>query len=234
MSETPQPATELSAHRQTRYAPPAGATEIVLLRHGASEPFYPGRPFPLEGGHGDPSLAPEGEEQAVLAGRRLAGEVIDAVYVTTLRRTAQTVAPLLAATGLSAIVEPDLREVFLGEWEGGLLRQHAMEGHPAWQTVLATGEWGHIPGAETSEQLRLRCVGAIERIHARHPDERVLCVVHGGVIAALVAHTTGARPRTFDGSDNCSLHTIVVLGDIWALRRFNDTTHLDHDVFSPR
>ena len=223
---------ELSAHRQTRYAPPVGATEIVLLRHGASEAFIPGRLFPLKDGHGDPALAPEGEEQAVLAGRRLAGERIDAVYVTSLRRTAQTAAPYLAATGMEATIEPALREIFLGEWEGGLLRQRAMEGDPIWQKVLETGEWGHVPGAETSAQLLARCVEALQRIHGKHPDQRVLCVVHGGVVGALAAHAIGASPRTFDGSDNCSMHTIVIHGDLWTLRRFNDTTHLDHERFT--
>ena len=43
----------------------------------------------------------------------------------------------------------------------------------------------------------------------------------------LAAHAIGSRPRAFDGAENCSLHTIVVLGNAWQLRRFNDTTHLD-------
>ena len=227
-------APDLSSHRQTRYVPPVGATEIVLLRHGASEPYRPGNPFPLFEGHGDPALDPEGVEQAELAGRRLASEKFDAVYVTSLRRTAQTAAPFLALSGMTAFVERDLREIFLGDWEGGRLREHAAAGHPQWQKVLETGEWGHVPGAETSDQLRARCVDAIQRIHERHPDQRVLCVVHGGVIGALAAHAVGAQSRAFGGSDNCSLHTIVVLGRIWALRRFNDTTHLDHEHFTVR
>lgn len=229
MSETPA-APDLSSHRQTRYAPPVGATEIILLRHGASGPFRQGHPFPLFEGHGNPELDIEGVRQAELTGRRLAAERFDAVYVTSLRRTAQTAAPFLARSGLTATVERDLREIYLGEWEGGHVREHAAAGHPTWQKVLDTGEWGHIPGAETSEQLRERCVGAIQRIHERRPDQRVLCVVHGGVIGALVAHSVGSHSRAFGGSDNCSLHTIVVLGPIWALRRFNDTAHLDHDI----
>ncbi len=230
MSQTPA-APDLSSHRQTRYVPPAGATEIVLLRHGASEPFRPGYPFPLVDGHGDPALDPDGVAQAELAARRLASETFDAIYVTNLRRTAQTAAPLLAKNGMTATVERDLREIFLGEWEGGRLREHAANGHPLWQKVLETGDWGHIPGAETAEQLRARCVGAIERLHAIHQDQRVLCVVHGGVIGALAGHAVGASSRSFGGSDNCSLHTIVVLGPTWVLRRFNDTTHLDHAGF---
>lgn len=222
----------LVAHRQTRWAPPPGATEFVLVRHGASEPFVRDRPFPLFEGHGDPALDPDGREQAKLASRRLEGERVDAIYVTTLRRTLQTIEPYLKATGRSAEVERDLREIFLGEWEGGWVREHAMAGHPAYLKVLETGEWGHIPGAETTAQLRDRCVAALQRLHAKHPDQRVVCVVHGGVISALTAHAAGAHPRAFGGADNTSMHTIVVHGDLWQLRRFNDTTHLDHEVWA--
>lgn len=223
---TTPPAAQ-TAHRQTRYTPPAGATEFVLVRHGASEPYVPGRPFALVDGHGDPALSEDGHEQARRVCERLARERVDAVYVTTLRRTAQTAAPLLVALGITATVEPALREVFLGEWEGGLQRAFAAQAHPIWQRVVADGEWGHIPGAESSARLLQRCTDALQRLHAAHPDQRVVCVVHGGVIGALVAHAVGARHRAFDGADNCSLHSIVVLGGQWWLRRFNDTAHLD-------
>ena len=216
-----------SANGQTRYVVPSGATEFVLVRHGATEGFVPGNPFPLVDGHGDPALSELGQEQAFLVGRRLAGERVDAIYVTSLRRTVQTAAPFLAASGMQANVVHALREVHLGEWEGGRIREHITQGHPVWAEVVAAHDWGRIPGAETSAQLQQRCVGALQQLHAAHPDQRVVCVVHGGVIGALAAYAIGARPRAFDGADNGSLHTIVVLDDHWQLRRFNDTTHLD-------
>ena len=221
------PAPSETGHRQTRYVPPIGATEFVLVRHGASEPFIPGKLFPLVEGHGDPALSEDGRAQAALAGRRLAKERVDAVYVTNLRRTAQTAAPFLAATGMKAGVVRELREIYLGDWEGGRLREYAAQRHPTWARVVAEGEWGLIPGAESSAQLQGRCVAALQRLHAAHPDQRVVCVVHGGVIGALCAYAVGSRPRAFDGSDNCSMHSIVVLGNAWQLRRFNDTGHLD-------
>src|SRR3546814_20869591 len=54
----------------------------------------------------------------------------DAIYVSTLRRTAETAAALAAALGVTPVVDPDLREVHLGEWEGGLFRQKIAEGDP--------------------------------------------------------------------------------------------------------
>jgi probable phosphoglycerate mutase len=216
-----------TGHRQSRYTPPTGATEFVLVRHGASQPYVPGRPFALVVGHGDPALSEEGLELAQGVGRRLAHERIDAVYVTVVQRTAQTAARLLTARGMVATVEPALREVFLGAWEGGVLRAFAAQQDPIWLRVVADGEWGHIPGAETSARLQQRCVTALQRLHTAHPDQRVLCVVHGGVIGTLAAYAVGARHRAFDGADNGSLHSIVVNDRQWLLRRFNETAHLD-------
>ena len=39
-------------------------------------------------------------------------------------------------------------------------------------------------------------------------------------------HATGARAFAFNGADNGSIHHLVVLGDEWKLRCFNDTGHL--------
>ena len=76
------------------------------------------------------------------------------IYVSTLQRTAQTAAPLVARTGMTPVVDPDLREVFLGEWEGGLLRQKATDNDPLFQRVMAEQRWDLIPGAESRAGLR--------------------------------------------------------------------------------
>src|SRR5947209_18494783 len=109
--------------RQLRFVRPPGAAELLLVRHGESAPFVAERPFALVDGHADPELAPEGRRQAELLADRLADESIDAIYVTTLQRTVQTAAPLAARLGIEPRVEANLREVHLGEWEGGLFRQ---------------------------------------------------------------------------------------------------------------
>lgn len=217
-------------YRQHRFRVPPGACEILLVRHGESAPARPDEPFPLVDGHGDPPLAPEGRRQAALLADRLAGERVDALYVTPLRRTHETAAPLAARLGLEPRVEPDLREVFLGEWEGGRYRQRIAEGDPLALRAFAEEEWGVIPGAETSAQLRDRVVPALARIAGRHPDQRVVVVAHGGVIGALLAAATGARPWAFVGADNGSISQVVIMGERWIVRRYNDTGHLDGEL----
>jgi len=214
------------AHRQTRFQPLPGSTEILLVRHGESAPFRPDAPFARKDGHGDPPLAPDGEEQAEQVGERLATEELHGIYVTSLVRTHQTAAPLARRLQRTPVEIPDLREVYLGEWEGGLLRKRAAEADPIYLQVQAEQEWGLIPGAESVAELTERCVRGIRTICARHVDERVAVFVHGGVIGALLAFATGARPFAFNGADNGSIHHLVVNGDDWRLRCYNDTAHL--------
>jgi 2,3-bisphosphoglycerate-dependent phosphoglycerate mutase len=219
-------------YRQLRFIRPPGSTELLLIRHGESEPVVPGRPFPRVDGHGDPELAPEGRVQAEQIADRLAGHhPIDAIYVTTLRRTVQTAAPLAARLGLQPAVEPDLREVNLGEWEGELYRKHAAEGHPLAMRMLKEQRWDVIPGAESAESLRTRVRGALDRIVTAHPGECVAVFTHGGVIGEILAQVTQAgRPFAFLGASNGSISQIVAFGGRWILRRFNDTAHLAGDL----
>src|SRR5271165_2547270 len=214
-------------YRQIRYTPPAGATEILLVRHGESEPADPDVPFPLVDGRGDPALSPLGREQAARLADRLSAVHIDAIYVTNLRRTAETAAPLAARLGLVPGVEPDLAEVNLGEWEGGVYRQRISEGDPRAPRILEQERWDVIPGAESNESVANRVGSAIERLASFHPDERIVCFAHGGTIGAALALATGSRPFAFIGSDNGAISTMVVAGKRWALRGFNDRSHLE-------
>ena len=220
-------------YRQHRFTLPAGATDILLIRHGESAPFRPGVEVPMLDGHGNPPLDPRGEAEAERVAERLADQRLDAIYVTPLQRTHQTAAPLARRLGLEPVVEPDLREVYLGEWEGPEFRMHVTESHPVAQRVFAEQRWDVIPGAESSEALAERVRRGFGRIAAAHGGHRVAVFAHGGVIGTICALATGSRPFAFIGADNASISHLVVTGDSWVLRRFNDTGHLGTDLDRP-
>lgn len=224
MSDSPQ------TYRQYRFRRPPGACEILLVRHGESAAADPDRPFPLVDGQGDPPLHEDGVVQAQQVGRRLlrAGESYDAVYVTTLRRTLETAQPLVAELGVTPRVEADLREVHLGEFEGGEYRRRAAEGDPVMARVWQDQRWDHIPGAETDDAFTARVRGAIERIAGEHADGTVAVFTHGGVIGKVMQLATGAQPFAFIGADNASITHLVVMEERWVIRAWNDTGHLSH------
>ena len=226
------PAAEPEVYRQYRFSLPPGATDLLIVRHGESAPARLDEPAPRTDGHSDPPLAPEGVEQAARLADRLAHERIDAIYVTSLQRTAQTAAPLAQRIGLEPVVEPDLREVFLGEWEGVAFRKYVAEGHPTAVQMFLEKRWDVIPGAESNDELAGRVRSGLERIIAKHPGQRVVVVVHGGVIGQIMAFATGAPAFSFIGADNASITQIVAMPQPWVIRRFNDTAHLDETAFS--
>jgi 2,3-bisphosphoglycerate-dependent phosphoglycerate mutase len=224
------PAAAPASFRQHRFAPPPGAAELFLVRHGESEAYVDGQPFPLADGHGDPPLSALGQEQARRVCARLATEGIGAIYVTTLRRTAQTAAPLAEQLGLELRVEAGLREVYLGDWEGGIYRKMVTDGHPLSERVFAEERWDVIPGAEPGAALAARVRAAIDRVAAGHHGQRVAVFAHGGVIGQALALASASRPFAFIGADNASISRLVIAGERWIVRGFNDTAHLDHSA----
>jgi 2,3-bisphosphoglycerate-dependent phosphoglycerate mutase len=215
-------------YRQRAFAVPRDATELIVIRHGASAALEPGETFELVEGHGDPPLAPEGVEQANRVAERLHGEPLRALFVTPLQRTAQTAAPLVTATGLRPQVIDDLREVHLGDWEGGEYRRRMHERDPIAMKALMEERWDAIPGAESMDSLSARVAAGLDTMLAAiGPGGTGAAVLHGGVIGELCRQVTQSRPFAFIHADNCSLTRIVAFSTGHRLlRSFNDTAHL--------
>ena len=213
---------------QHPYSLPPGATEVVLVRHGASAAAVEGVTFPLIDGRSDPPVSEVGQSQAESVAERLAGEDIRALFVSPLRRTHETAAPLADATGIEPTVLPELAEVFLGEFEGGEYRVRAGRGDPIIKQVFAEQRWDAIPGAESLADLGRRVRGAIERIVAEvGPDTTAVAFAHGAVIGELCRQATESQPFAFVHADNGSISRLVVREDgRWLLRSFNDIAHL--------
>jgi 2,3-bisphosphoglycerate-dependent phosphoglycerate mutase len=220
---------------QTPYELPPGATEIILVRHGASSPPIEGQPNPLVGGHSNPALAEAGRAQAELVAEGLRHEPISTIFVSTLRRTAETAAPLAEAIGIEPEPLEELREVFLGDFEGGVYRIKSARGDPVIKRVFSEEAWSEIPNAETWEHFGPRLVAGVEKIvAATGPDRAAAAIVHGAVIGQLCRQATASRPFAFVHADNGSVSRLVVQPDGgWLLRSFNDVSHLRVRAGSP-
>lgn len=213
---------------QSPYELPPGSTEVVLVRHGASEAAVVGARFPLVDGHSDPALSDAGQEQAESVAANLAGEEIAGIFVTSLRRTQETAAPLAEATGHEPVVVRELREVFLGDFEGGEYRIRQGRGDPIVKQVFEEERWDAIPNGESWDDFGARLTAGIAKIVAAvGPQTSAVAVVHGAVIGQLCRQATASRPFAFVHSDNGSITRLVVLEDgRWLLRSFNDIAHL--------
>jgi 2,3-bisphosphoglycerate-dependent phosphoglycerate mutase len=213
---------------QQPFSLPEGATEVVLVRHGASEVALPGARFPLVDGRGDPNLSEDGYEQARAIAAELAPEKIARLFVTPLKRTHQSAAPLVEATGLEPIVVDELAEVRLGEWEGGEYRVRMAQGDPIVRQMFQQERWDVIPGGESFDSLGRRVRAGIEKIvELTGPDAVAVAILHGGVIGEVCRQATDSRPFAFVHSDNGSVSRLVIRpSGRWLLRSFNEVSHL--------
>lgn len=216
---------------QERFSLPPGASELVLVRHGATAAEVVGDPFPLLDGHSDPPLSPDGAAQAEAVARRLAGEPFTSLFVTPLCRTRDSARPLADATGCRPVVVDDLREVGLGTWESGEFERRAVAGDPLVTQVFTEQRWDLIPGSEPASWFADRVASGLATIVASfEPDAACVAYLHGGVIAELCSQITESRPFTFLFAENASITRLVRLADgHWRLRTFNDVVHLDDE-----
>lgn len=200
---------------QRPFPVPAGATEIVLVRHGSIAADR----------QGDPPLAPLGLRQADAVAERLCGEPAAGMFVTPLRRTAETAAPLAARLGHAAAVIEELREVGLGDWAGQFSVRIA---GPESATIFAAQRWDAIPNAEDMDGFCARIRRGTERVaDAVGPDATAIAVLHGSVIAEICRQATDSAAFAFLYAENGSISRVLRLRDgRWVLRSFNDTAHL--------
>jgi probable phosphoglycerate mutase len=211
---------------QRPFGLPEGASELVLVRHGSSVWAADGD-ISLMGGQHDPPISEEGHRQARAVAQRLSEETLTGVFVTPLRRTAQTAEPLAELIGSPPVVVPDLREVHLGEWEGEWNVRMARR-DPLAQEIFAAERWDVIPGAESMEEFAERIGRGMEHLAVEiGPDSSGVAFLHAGVIAEILRQATGSTGFAFLYAENCSISRVLRLDSgRWALRSFNDTSHL--------
>ncbi|MHB8323730.1 MAG: histidine phosphatase family protein [Candidatus Dormibacteria bacterium] len=219
----------------THYATPPGATRLILVRHAIPVPYRPGALRSTLHGQDDPPLSAVGRDQASAVVGHLMERKVDAVYSSPLRRALETAEPLVRALGLELAVLPDLREVHLGDWEGGVVHQRLQDNDPLWDLVWREERWDAIPGAEDNHSLRSRVRLALNRIHTQHQDQTVAVFTHDGVIAAALSLATGSRPFAFASASHASTSELVVDGTAqWRVRSFNENAYLHPREHSPR
>lgn len=110
-----------------------------------------------------------------------------------LLRARETAEIIAAANGSAQVfVEPELMEIDVGDFSG-LTNDDIEQRMPEEYRLLREGSLFAFPGGESREHFLQRVVGALLGVAARHPDDDVLIVTHGGVIASLERHL-GVHP----------------------------------------
>lgn len=182
---------------------------LVMLRHGRTA----WNDIDRAQGHVDVELDDVGREQSEAAAAALAGWQPVRLWSSDLTRAQQTAAYVEKATGLTAELDPRLREFALGA-RSGLTRPEFAERYPrefaAWE---AGAEGPLVPGEESRTEVAARVAPAVgELLAALEPGQTGVAVLHGACLKVALAVQLGwelEQGWTLKGMDNGAWAVLV-------------------------
>jgi len=160
---------------------------ILLFRHGetanSKEVCF--------NGHYDVELSERGKKQFQHWAEILKQESFKAIYSSDLKRTRNSAQFIAKKHGLKPVSYPELRELSFGTWEGMSFSE--VEGaYPGQMKVrMKSVTTFQADGGETYPQLQTRVIPKFEEIVARHPNDQIVMVCHGGVNRIILSHLLG-------------------------------------------
>lgn len=160
--------------------------EIVILRHGQTDL---NKQYKIQGAQGDAPLNEMGITTSKNAAKNFDPTQFDAVYVSPLTRAKQTAEIFVKGTQ-KIIVDPRIREMDFGSWEGKdprpLMKEHPDAFDP-WG-LISPNYTKYAKNAESFEDLEKRVADFFDDIIAKHQDDKILVVCHGAISRMMAAH----------------------------------------------
>ena len=153
----------------------SAAQEILMIRHGMT----PGNKLRQYIGRTDEPLSQEGRDALA----ELHYPNAERVYISPMIRCRQTAEILFP--GAELVVYDGLREMDFGHFEGRSAMD--MTDDPEYRAWVDAFCEAPIPGGEMKEPFMDRCCSAFEEILASDRTDRLVFVVHGGTLMAVLS-----------------------------------------------
>jgi probable phosphoglycerate mutase len=207
-------------------------TELLFIRHGETAWNAERR---LQG-HLDIPLNAEGERQAAALGQALAGETLDAVISSDLRRAVETARAVAAPRAMPVLIDKGLRERCFGAFEGLLYDEIALRfphDHASWKARDPDARYPQgVHVAETLNEFFARVRGTIDRLVRHGSYRKIALVTHGGVLDCvyrIAGALDVAQPRNFDVL-NASVNRVRWTESGMQVVQWADVSHLERKV----
>lgn len=203
-------------------------SRLLLVRHGATELNRSLR----FAGHSNIRLSADGCKQVERLRERLAGERIDAVYSSDLRRALATVEGICSGRGINVAACPELREIDYGRCEG-MTFQEIGELYPGvaeqWATLSPDLAF---PNGESFVGFTERTGAFLNRLDKHSQSETALIVSHGGTLQVLLCLLLrlGMEHWWQLRLDAGSLSVVETYSQGAIINLLNDTSHLQGDA----
>jgi len=191
---------------------------LLLIRHATND--WVGKR--VAGWTPGVSLNEEGRQQAARLAEWLEHAPLEAIYSSPLERAVETAQPIARSHGLKMEIREALGESHYGELDGKPVEEIFKS--ELWEQWLRRPSTTRFPGAETTYEVQVRMVGALEQILHDHLEGNIAVVSHADPIRATVAHYIGL-PLDLVGRIWVSPASVTTLRfDDWGPR----LTHLSH------
>lgn len=132
-----------------------------------------------------------GRVQALALQNQLKDINFSAIYSSDLLRARQTAELIAEPMGLTVTLEPRLREINLGVWEG-MLSSEVEAQYPQELAERARDPYhAHAPQGESPSDMTERVIAAVNDIGKEHAGQSVIIVSHGVSLAIIICHAQG-------------------------------------------
>lgn len=162
-------------------------SHLCLVRHGQTDWNLEGRYH----GQSDVPLNENGRVQAHHLAQLLLGQSFAAIYSSDLLRARETAEIIASAVDLPITLEPRLREIDQGEWEGQLVDDIKARYEMLWQERILDPINLRPPNGETVGEVAARVYTALDDIARLYPESKVLISSHGLALATVVCKVRG-------------------------------------------
>ena len=191
--------------------------ELHLIRHGETNWNKERRVQ----GQSESHLTDLGIQQAKELGQRISHLEFNKIYCSSSLRTRQTAEHAFPESTTEINYLDELREIFLGPWEGHLYEDLAQREPESHRHFWEQPHLLQVSGAESFFELQQRAIDAVAKIETTHragsaSGRKVAIVSHGALIKSYLCHVEGrsmdqlwAPPRMH----NCA-HSIVAFSSV--------------------
>lgn len=200
--------------------------EIYLIRHGETEYNKSGR---VQGSGIDAPLNMTGKRQAQAFYECYKHVGFDKIYISTLIRTAQSIAPF-TRLGIEVEKHEGLNEINWGVFEGTTFTTSSNRYYSDMMTAWQGGDTHlHIQGGESPECVAERQKPFLDLLLEREDEKKVLICMHGRAMRILLCQLTGTPLHEMDRFEHTNFalyHLAINSSSEVKLLRENCTAHL--------
>ena len=156
--------------------------ELHIFRHGETNWNAEGRAQ----SHMGSTLTKLGEKQASVLAQKVKGYAYEKIYSSSSLRARQTSEIIWPNRHEEIIYLDDLKEIYLGPWEGQLYSDIAKRDPVSHDHFFKEPHLFLLEGAENFNDLTKRAIKIVDKIYSENKGRLVALVGHGAFIKALL------------------------------------------------